>query len=50
MAFSYAISGVPDIDQRWDALPQNGDNYCVPTSVLNWMYFYAEHGRPQALT
>ena len=49
MAFSYSISGVTDIDQRWDALPHNGDNYCVPASVMNWMYYYAAHGQPQAV-
>ena len=50
MAFNYSISGVPDIDQKWEGLPQNGANYCVPASMLNWMYYYAARGWPQALT
>ncbi|HYG81760.1 MAG TPA: hypothetical protein VD861_15290 [Pyrinomonadaceae bacterium] len=49
MAFNYAISGVFDLDQRWDALPGNGSMYCVPTSATNWMYYYATHGHPNAL-
>ena len=49
MAFSYSLNGVPDLDQKWDALPNNGNMYCVPTSAMNWMYYYAKHGRPGAV-
>jgi len=47
--FTYEINDVPDIDQRWDALPKNGGMYCVPTATLNWMYYLANHGRPSAI-
>lgn len=50
MAFDYSITDVPDLDQKWDALPNNGAGYCVPAAMLNWMYYYAARGWPQALT
>lgn len=49
MAFSYSINGVFDVDQRWDELPGNGSNYCVPAAITNWMYYYAAHGKPSAI-
>jgi hypothetical protein len=47
--FTYTIGDVPDLDQRWRALPGDGKNYCVPTSTMNWMYYLAKHGRPGAV-
>jgi len=41
--------GVPDFDQRRNYLPDNGKVHCVPTSMLNWMGYMANRGRPQAL-
>lgn len=49
MAFSYSISGVPDVDQKWDELPENGRMFCAPAAIMNWMYYYAEHGKPGAI-
>lgn len=49
MAFNYMLNGVPDLDQKWDALPKNGANYCVPTAFTNWMYYYLAHGRANAV-
>lgn len=50
MSFSYSISGVPDLDQKWRLLPNHGNMYCVPAAAMNWMYYLAKHGRPGALT
>ncbi len=41
--------GVPDFDQRRSALETNGNNYCVPTALLNWMGYFANHGLPNAM-
>lgn len=49
MSFKYSISGVPDLDQEWQALPNRGRMYCVPAASLNWIYYLAKHGRPSAL-
>src|SRR5262245_19758186 len=49
MSFKYTISGVPDLDQEWNDLPNKGKMYCVPTAAMNWMYYMAKHGRPGAL-
>ena len=49
MAFNYMLNGVPDLDQRWDALPKNGAMYCVPAAFTNWMYYYLAHGRTNAV-
>jgi hypothetical protein len=48
-SFNYFVNDVPDIDQQWSNLPNNGAMYCVPTSTLNWLYYFALHGCPQAL-
>lgn len=46
---------VPDFDQRREfspttiGLPANGSMYCVPTSIINWMAYLADHGYPQTL-
>jgi hypothetical protein len=44
MSFNYFLNGVADLDQKWDALPNNGNMYCVPTAAMNWIYFYAARG------
>ncbi len=49
MSFKYSITGVPDLDQEWNGLPNKGRMYCVPTAAMNWMYYMAKHGRPGAL-
>ncbi len=41
--------GVPDFDQRRNYLDDNGSVHCVPTSLLNWMGYMANRGRPKAL-
>ncbi len=38
--------GVPDFDQKRDALPNDGNMYCVPTSAVNWTAYIANHGWP----
>jgi hypothetical protein len=45
---SYKITQVPDFDQEWDFLPNNGSMYCVPTSAMNWINYLAKHGFPSA--
>lgn len=47
--FVYNIIHVPDFDQRRAGLPQNGSNYCVPTSFLNWAGYVSAHGNPTLL-
>jgi len=42
--YLFDISHVPDLDQGRAALPGNGSNYCVPTSCMNWMAYFAAHG------
>lgn len=49
MSFNYNISGVFDVDQQWNALPEHGSMYCVPSAFINWMYYFATKGRPSAL-
>jgi hypothetical protein len=49
MTFNHYTQGVGDLDQRWAGLAGNGANHCVPASMLNWMYYYARNGRPEAL-
>jgi hypothetical protein len=36
--------GVPDFDQKRDALPNNGNMFCVPTSFTNQRGYIANHG------
>lgn len=50
MAFNYRINGVPDLDQRWDGLGNNGRNHCVPTSTMNWMYHLEATAFPSTLS
>jgi hypothetical protein len=42
------VANVPDFDQRWNVLPNKGQNYCSPTSALNWMRYMSLHGAPTA--
>jgi len=42
----FDITHVPDFDQKRTALPNDGKCYCVPTSAINWMAYFANHGRP----
>ncbi|MEO0632028.1 MAG: hypothetical protein AAFY46_15085, partial [Planctomycetota bacterium] len=44
--FVYEVGPVPDIDQRRSGLGENGRNFCVPTSFLNWSAYIAWHGNP----
>ena len=46
--FNYAIQSVPDIDQRWQILPNGGAQFCVPACALNWIHYFANHGHPSA--
>lgn len=46
---NYFRYGVPDFDQRRSTLASNGNNYCVPTSLVNWMGYLANHGLPNAM-
>jgi hypothetical protein len=45
----FTRTGIPDFDQRRDALPADGGMYCVPTSAVNWMGYVANRGVPTAL-
>ncbi len=49
MSFNYSISGVFDVDQQWNALPEHGSMYCVPSAYINWMYYFATKGRLSAI-
>ena len=49
MAYSYTATAVPDIDQQWNSLPGHGANHCVPTAVMNWLYWYRGKGIPHAV-
>lgn len=49
MAFSYSINDVADVDQLWNALPEDGRNFCVPAAWVNWMYYLARKGQLTAL-
>ncbi|MHC4990310.1 MAG: hypothetical protein ACYTGC_04950, partial [Planctomycetota bacterium] len=42
----FSVTHLPDLDQRRDALANDGDFYCVPTSSINWMCYIANHGWP----
>lgn len=48
-SFSYSITDVPDLDQQWQDLPNNGEMYCVPASAMNWLHYMAQHGMPRAV-
>lgn len=40
------ISHLPDFDQIRGSLPNQGRCYCVPTSAMNLMAYFAAHGLP----
>lgn len=42
--YFYEISHVPDLDQRRFLVPNGGNMYCVPTSAMNWVMYFANHG------
>ncbi len=56
---TYQICDVPDIDQfratfnvppyPIPGLPNDGKMYCGPTSIMNWMAYMANHGRPSLM-
>jgi hypothetical protein len=45
--YSYEIRYVPDFDQMRSMLPNGGRSYCAPTSGVNWMAYFANHGLPE---
>jgi len=45
-AWEFDITHVPDFDQKRTVLANNGKSHCVPTSAMNWMAYFANHGRP----
>lgn len=45
--FHHKRVGVPDQDQVRVGLPNSGNCYCVPTSMMNMMMYIANHGYPQ---
>src|SRR5262245_22167636 len=45
----YYVRSVPDIDQRWSLVPNNGDYFCAPAASLNWFYYFAHHGYPASV-
>ena len=42
--YSYTFSHVPDLDQKRALLPGTGFAHCVPTAVMNWAAYFANHG------
>jgi hypothetical protein len=52
---SWRITDIPDFDQRRyglssvGGLPGDGNMYCVPTSAIDWMAYFANRGIPQPL-
>jgi len=53
---TFAVPDVPDFDQRRllpatsGGLPGDGGMYCVPTSNVNWLAYFANRGAPQPAT
>jgi len=45
----YNRFGMPDIDQRWADLPNDGKYYCAPTSNYNLMRYMDAHGVPNMM-
>lgn len=45
--FHHKRTGVPDLDQRRIGLPNFGHCYCVPTSILNLLFYASNHGYPE---
>lgn len=44
--FGYSVSWMPDIDQSWGSLPNNGNMHCAPTACMNMLAFAAHWGVP----
>jgi hypothetical protein len=42
--YTYKVTHAPDFDQKRAGLPGDGGAYCVPTSAVNWMAYFANHG------
>ena len=42
--FTFAVSYMPDLDQKRAGLPCNGSMFCVPTSCMNLFAYAAEWG------
>jgi hypothetical protein len=42
--FGYSVQWMPDIDQRWFTLPNDGAMYCVPTAAMNMLAFASHWG------
>ena len=47
--YSYAITYMPDFDQRRYGLANNGNMHCVPTSTMNMFAYAAHFGFPDLL-
>jgi hypothetical protein len=48
-SYSYQMNGVPDFDQKWEFLPNDGRMYCAPTATLNWLQYITQNGGPRAV-
>lgn len=48
--WAYEVCGMPDIDQKRAGLPNNGQNYCLPTATLNTMFWFDAMGYPNLLS
>ncbi len=44
MGFNYSVAEMPDFDQKWQNLPNQGSMYCVPTAYTNVMGFLSQNG------
>ena len=42
--FNYRLDHMPDLDQKRDGLPGDGNYYCVPTATMNLIMYAANHG------
>lgn len=47
--WAFEITHMPDHDQKRGVLPNDGNNYCVPTATMNTMCYFANHGLPSLL-
>ncbi len=47
--FRSGFAEMPDIDQRWEALLNDGRMYCVPTANYSLLAYLAQHGYPAIL-
>ncbi len=44
--YTYDIHSMPDLDQRREGLPNDGNMYCVPTASMNLLAYAANFGFP----